>query len=200
MPRPKRFRRMYTPPTIKGFKPVGVPLSHLENDIHILFEEYEAIKLADYENLSQLDAANKMGVSRPTFTRIYDSARKKVAKAFVEGRLIFFEGGSVEFDRKWFRCNDCNTNFNEGNNCPECNSDNFQNVNKYLNREGVNDMRHKNQKVNSMGMGNGGLCICVKCGEKKPHQQGIPCNEIKCSKCGAAMLRENSEHHDMAKK
>ena len=202
MPRPKRFRRMYTPPTIKGFKPVGVPFSHLENDIHILFEEYEAIKLADYENLSQVEAANKMGVSRPTFTRIYDSARKKVAKAFVEGRLIFFEGGSVEFDREWYRCDDCNTNFEqEKENCPECSSNNIVSVNKTLNRrKELEDMRHKNQKANSMGMGSGGFCICVKCGEKKPHQQGTPCNETKCTKCGTAMLRENSEHHDIAQK
>ena len=200
MPRPKRFRRMYIPPSIKGFKPVGVPINYLENDIHILFEEYEAIKLADYENLSQEDSAKRMNISRPTFTRIYDSARKKVAKAFVEGRVIFFEGGNVKFDKEWFRCLDCHSSFSEHKNCPECNSSNIESINELLNRrKGESEMRHKNQKENSMGMGSGGFCICAKCGEKRPHQQGTPCNEMRCSKCGTAMLRENSEHHDMTK-
>jgi hypothetical protein len=38
--------------------------------------------------------------------------------------------------------------------------------------------------------GPGGMCHCPACGEKVPHQQGTPCFEIKCPKCGAAMIRE----------
>jgi hypothetical protein len=38
--------------------------------------------------------------------------------------------------------------------------------------------------------GPGGMGLCPACGEKAPHQQGIPCIEIKCPKCGAAMVRE----------
>jgi hypothetical protein len=48
-----------------------------------------------------------MGVSRPTYIRIYASALQKIAKAFVEGRLIFIEGGKVYFDSDWYRCNTC---------------------------------------------------------------------------------------------
>ena len=40
------------------------------------------------------------------------------------------------------------------------------------------------------GAGPGGSCICPNCGEKVPHQLGIPCYEQRCSKCGAAMTRE----------
>ena len=43
--------------------------------------------------------------------------------------------------------------------------------------------------------GPGGTCICLKCGTKVPHRAGMPCRETRCSKCGAAMVREGSEHH-----
>ncbi len=39
-------------------------------------------------------------------------------------------------------------------------------------------------------LGPGGYCICAKCGEKTPHQQGIKCTTIKCPKCGKTMIRE----------
>jgi hypothetical protein len=38
--------------------------------------------------------------------------------------------------------------------------------------------------------GPGGMCVCSTCGEKVPHQQGVPCFDMKCPKCGAAMIRE----------
>jgi len=40
------------------------------------------------------------------------------------------------------------------------------------------------------GRGPGGNCACPSCGEKLPHQQGNPCFERKCPKCGAVMTRE----------
>lgn len=40
------------------------------------------------------------------------------------------------------------------------------------------------------GMGPGGNCICPSCGEKIEHQQGIPCAQEKCPKCGSPMTRE----------
>ena len=46
-------------------------------------------------------------------------------------------------------------------------------------------------------MGAGGYCICPKCGERTNHRQGIPCQQDKCPKRGAKMLREGSEHHKL---
>lgn len=65
--------------------------------INVLFEEYEALRLADYVGLKHDEAAEKMNVSRPTFARIYESVRRKIAMAFVESRPIHFEVGSAFF-------------------------------------------------------------------------------------------------------
>lgn len=46
--------------------------------------------------------------------------------------------------------------------------------------------------------GPSGDCICLKCGERVRHQAGTPCMTVKCPKCGATMVREGSEHHELA--
>ncbi len=89
MPRQKKQRCIANPPFFEGYKPVGIS-NYLLEEITLKPEEYEAIRLADYENLKQEDAAKKLDVSRPTFTRIYNSARKKIALAFVEGKMLSF--------------------------------------------------------------------------------------------------------------
>ena len=43
---------------------------------------------------------------------------------------------------------------------------------------------------NRSGAGTGGFCVCSACGEKIPHQSGVPCNSAKCPQCGAQMKRE----------
>lgn len=106
MSRPKQFRKIVSPPLMTGFKPFGIPRAQLE-EVVLHYDEYEAIRLLDYEGLMQEQAAERMNVSRPTLTRIYESARKTIAKAFVEGKMIVIEGGNVDFGRQWFRCRKC---------------------------------------------------------------------------------------------
>ena len=91
---------------MKGFKPFGIPRKMLD-EVTLLYDEYEAIRLVDYEGLHHEKAAEHMNVSRPTLTRIYEKARKTVALALVEGKMINIEGGNVQFDREWFRCRRC---------------------------------------------------------------------------------------------
>jgi uncharacterized protein len=130
MPRPKLRRRMTNPPHFKGYLPIGLP--ECTNPVLILYEEYESIRLCDYEFLSQMEASQIMGISRPTFTRIYESARRKVAQAFIQGKAIVFEGGKVYFDSDWFSCNSCGCLFNhlakeiEIKNCSLCGSNDIK--------------------------------------------------------------------------
>ena len=106
MPRPKKNRKISNPPLMKGFKPFGIPRRML-NSVTLLYDEYEAVRLLDYEGMNQDQAAVQMNVSRPTLTRIYENARKTIAQALVEGKMIMIEGGNVQFDRAWFRCRRC---------------------------------------------------------------------------------------------
>ena len=106
MPRPKNFRFVSTPPKMLGYKPFGIPRVHLDT-VKLQFDEYESIRLLDYEGLNQEEAAVKMNISRPTLTRVYESARRNIAKAFVEGKMILIEGGEVKFSSDWYRCKKC---------------------------------------------------------------------------------------------
>lgn len=110
MPRPKRIRKVKNPPHFKGFKPVG--LNESLSPVVMNYEEYESIRLSDYELHGQVEAAKLMEVSRPTYTRIYESARRKLAQAMVLGRPIVFEGGKVYFDSEWYGCRECGCWFN----------------------------------------------------------------------------------------
>jgi predicted DNA-binding protein (UPF0251 family) len=88
---PRRVRRR-----IRGrfehncFKPCGIPGHSLER-VYLNKDEMEAIRLSDYLGLYQEDAAKEMDVSRPTFSRILASARKKIALALIEGKTLEIE-------------------------------------------------------------------------------------------------------------
>lgn len=71
----------------------GKPISGLEESI-LKVEELESIRLKDLLRLSQEDAAERMGVSQPTFHRILSEAHRKIAEAFVEGKAIRVDGGN----------------------------------------------------------------------------------------------------------
>ena len=91
----------------------------------INIEEYEALKLCDYEHLTQAEAAELMNISRPTFTRIYESVRSKIARAFIEGLPITYEGGD-SLIAEWYTCDKCEIIFTlkniGGKSCPLCKS------------------------------------------------------------------------------
>ena len=91
---------------MQGFKPFGIAFCDTE-PIVMQYEEYETVKLVIYDDLSQDIAADRMEVSRPTLTRIYNSALKKIGKAFVEGKSILIDGGDFEFNKDWYKCKRC---------------------------------------------------------------------------------------------
>jgi uncharacterized protein len=127
MPRNHRMRRIASPPRFSGYKPYGCH-QHQEQAVVLLYEEYESIKLADYKFMNHQEAAVLMGISRPTFARIYENARRKIALALVEAREITTENGNSYTDKKWFLCKQCQTRFTipariNNHNCPICHTD-----------------------------------------------------------------------------
>jgi len=133
MPRKKRDRRLLAPPAIKGLSVFG-PRNRSEQII-LYFEEYESIKLLDYDNLTQEEAAVCMDVSRPTLTRIYESARNKVARSMVEGKDLIVRGGNFHFDESWFYCKSCQAKFNllpdSEKKCPVCSLEEVITLNEF---------------------------------------------------------------------
>jgi predicted DNA-binding protein (UPF0251 family) len=95
MPRPCCCRRVNGSPAAATFKPVGIPIRDLE-EVVMTLDEFEALRLADLEGLYQEQAAAQMKVSRPTFSRIIESARRKMSDALVHGKALRIEGGPVQ--------------------------------------------------------------------------------------------------------
>jgi uncharacterized protein len=176
MPRPKRIRRMNNPPHFKGFSPIG--LSDENHPVIINFEEYEAIRLSDFEFHGHVEAAQIMGVSRPTYTRIYESARRKVAAAFVQGRTIVFEGGKVYFDSEWYACKRCGCWFNhpeKGEKIDQCSLCGSNDIEQYA--------------ENSQSAANENVCICPECGKKTLRLPGKRCQHEFCPTCNCKMVQ-----------
>lgn len=130
MPRNQNPRKIAAPPRFKGFRPYGCR-KHNELAVELLFEEYEAIKLADYKLMNHQEAALLMGISRPTFARIYEAARRKIAMALVETREIVSVTGNSFTDKSWYSCNSCHARFTlsgkqHNHHCPLCISENIE--------------------------------------------------------------------------
>ncbi len=107
MPRRPNCRWVGQLPAANYFKPRGIPLREIE-EVVLMVDEFEALRLADLEGLYQEKAAERMQVSRQTFGRIVESARRKVAEALVKGRALRIEGGKFEMSNmRTFVCADC---------------------------------------------------------------------------------------------
>jgi uncharacterized protein len=87
MARPQKKRRIYCDPEAYYFKPRGIPLCNLD-EVELKLDELEALRLADYLALSHEEGATKMKISRATFGRILERARKKVTDAILHGKAI----------------------------------------------------------------------------------------------------------------
>lgn len=92
MPRPRKCRMVGFVPDNPCFHP------QLDNkdEVVLSIEEVEAIRLSDYLEMEQDSAAESMNVSRGTFQRIINTARKKTADALVHGKTIRIDGGNYQ--------------------------------------------------------------------------------------------------------
>lgn len=89
------------------------------------------MRLKHYVGLNQKIAAEKMGISQPTFSRILESAHRKNTVALIEGKSIKVYGGNVDYRISFvgYGCLDCNYEWEDINaskdkkiNCIKCNS------------------------------------------------------------------------------
>jgi predicted DNA-binding protein (UPF0251 family) len=186
-PRPTRLRRVSNPPVISGFKPYGgVLLEGQPGTVFLHLEEYEVIRLCDYENLSHHEAARVMDVSRPTLTRIYARARAKIADALVTGKQVIIEGGKVYFDSEWYKCNGCSCMFNQPEKtsvprrCPLCGS---RSITGYVPVE---------EPAVSAALTHPALCVCPVCGFEKEHKPGFRCMDELCPVCNSGLIRKDN--------
>jgi predicted DNA-binding protein (UPF0251 family) len=142
MPRPEKMRLISEPPRFFSFKPQGVPSKFLQKEC-LSIDEYEAIRLSDYEGLDHQAASDRMEISRPTFSRLVMRARAKVAKVLVEGHALEIKGGQYEFIHTLWHCPKCREFFRlcdpelKKPACPSCRSENLVNVNQeYFGQKG----------------------------------------------------------------
>jgi predicted DNA-binding protein (UPF0251 family) len=95
MSRPRKCRIVQCRPDATYFKPRGIPLIDLV-EVSISLDEIEAIRLADYEELYHEEAASKMKISRQTFGRILNEARRKVAECLLKGKALKIDTNQKE--------------------------------------------------------------------------------------------------------
>ena len=93
MPRPQRCRRVCSEPQFLCFSPGGVEQPE-ENVLTV--DEYEVIRLVDYEKKSHEQCAAAMEISRTTVTEIYEKARYKIAECLVQGKQLSINGGNYQ--------------------------------------------------------------------------------------------------------
>lgn len=91
MSRPLKKRLISALPPCRCFIPQGT-----ENapEVNISLEEYECIRLLDYQGMTQEECARQMGVARTTIQALYLAARKRIAGCLVEGRPLVISGGN----------------------------------------------------------------------------------------------------------
>jgi uncharacterized protein len=185
MARPRRFRKISEEPQIRCFKPERDDVDDLD-PIEILIDEFEAIRLRDYHDIQQKRSAEIMGVSQPTFHRILISARKKIAKALINGNALVIVGkGHITK----YECNECGFEWQhprkEYEKCPDCESTNIHMLDDEGDSSDSEDLLIQRRSYGGAGLGVGPpkVCECPNCGYESPKTQAVPCSNTKCPKC-----------------
>jgi predicted DNA-binding protein (UPF0251 family) len=129
---------------------MGVRGGNLEQ-ILLTLDEFEALRLADFIGLTHAEAADEMEISRSTFTRLVEKARKKIADFLIQGKLLTIEGGSIHFRNNIIHCQDCGHMFktnidNAITECPACHSKNLLNLAGEFGHGKCCHFRHQNKR------------------------------------------------------
>ena len=93
MARPQKCRCICSMPKTSMFFPADGDGS--AGCVVLGLDEYEVIRLLDLEHFSQERCAKRMNIARTTVTRMYDTAREKIAEALVGGKRLVIDGGNI---------------------------------------------------------------------------------------------------------
>ncbi|MBN2779871.1 MAG: DUF134 domain-containing protein [Alphaproteobacteria bacterium] len=99
MPRARMKRFIANSPVARFYKPQAIKMRDLKQ-IRLSHDQLEALRLADVENLEQVEAAKQMNISRSTFSRLVAEARTVTATALTKGWALKIEGGDFEVSQK----------------------------------------------------------------------------------------------------
>jgi predicted DNA-binding protein (UPF0251 family) len=84
--RPRKQRIISGKPQILQFSPRG--RRGRPDYVRISPDEFEAIRLSDFVKSPQVHAAKHMGISQQTFSRTLNRARRLLADALINGKII----------------------------------------------------------------------------------------------------------------
>jgi len=209
MVRPKIERRIVKKPEEYCLIHGDISLEQDQETIRMNLDEFEAIRLGDYHNIKQKEAAELMGISQPTFHRIINSARKKTAQSLIEGKQIEINNENFNGENKVYLCKSCGFQWNnpkkEYKFCPDCKSENIEIINNDINKSNPNKKNplkdssynsgeeefplNKRKSYGGPGSGRGPSksCKCPNCGYEAPKIRGFPCRNKKCPECGVPL-------------
>lgn len=91
MARPVRCRRICDEPEYDSFAPCGIKTA---KQVVLTIDEFEAIRLIDYEKKTHEQCGMQMNISRTTVTEIYERAREKIADCIINGKMLRIAGGN----------------------------------------------------------------------------------------------------------
>ncbi len=96
MARPSKPRRVCRLPSCTCFYAGNPGHSADCRGLQLSIEEYEVIRLLDYQGLTQQEAAAQMNTGRTTIQVLYTQARRKLARFLVEGFPLTITGGCYQ--------------------------------------------------------------------------------------------------------
>ncbi len=126
----RRTRRRWVGQTPSNFYFSDI-YPNVENCVVLTVAEFEALRLKHYSKVNQERAAESMGISQPTFSRVLDRAHQKITQALIEGKTIKVHGGNYKLTFIGFGCLDCDHEWEDRTasrdkkvKCVKCNSEN----------------------------------------------------------------------------
>lgn len=128
MARPTRCRRVCEEPVYQKFSPCG---ESNVGEVVLTVDEYEVIRLVDYEKRTHEQCAEQMEISRTTVTEIYERARYKISDSLIHGKTLLISGGHYRICREW-------AGHGCGRHCPRQRPDSYHN---HVVKKGESSMR-----------------------------------------------------------